>query len=329
MNLKEPAFLLPGLGFLCIISSGAIALGSHAETESSAPPQQQPIEKREYIAEDGRTLVITALGNLVGLESPRGFEQVAGGLDDPIDGYVLAYRDPQTGTSRVLHNVYRSQSSTIEPGLDDFVPISFQGPASKTVFPSGKPVHAEVVVGTRDGLVQIRTAYSWMGGMVRAESLVTSVSQSIRLLAFKRQIRFPADGGGVYGVQGTEFDVLPVEPDDFVGPSVLFSVALCCRRGCDPGVCPPRLPDFSEAAVNTHSVLFQSGPDAAAPNALKPSYLAVADAKDPCERLSAGPCQGGQLPSFEQDSQVTAGWLVNRNLRQGRSLRFLTRSTVY
>jgi hypothetical protein len=329
MKRKGPAFPIPALAFLCTLSYGAIALGSHMETESPAPLQQQPVEKREYIADDGRTVVITSLGNLIGFESPRGFEQVAGVLDDPIDGYVLAYRDPQTGATRVLHNVYRSQSSTIEPGLNDFVPISFQGPASKTVFPSGKPVHAEVVVGTRDGLVQIRTAYSWMGGIVRAESLVTSMSQSIRVLAFKRQTRHPLSGG-VYGALGPEVDVLPVEPEEpLVGPSVVISAALCCRRGCDPGVCPPRLPEFSEAAVNTHSVLFQAGPDALAPRAPKPSYLTVADAEDPCERLSAGQCQGKELPRFNQDSLVTAGWLVNRTLRQGRSLRFVTRTTVF
>ncbi len=334
MKEKGPAILLPCLALLSLTSSGARAVGPRAETESSAPLQQEQTEKREYIAEDGRAIVITGLGNLIRLESPRGFEQVGGGLEIPIDGYVLAYQDLQTGTSRVLHNVYRSQSSTIEPGLSDFVPLSFQGPPSSTVFPRGRVVRAVVVVGTRDGLVRIRMTYSWIGGMLRVDSLVTSVSRSIQLVSFKRQSRYAVDVGGAYGVLEPKFDVLPVAPaalaESLLGPSVVFSTALCCRRGCGPPpLCPPQLPEFSEEAVNTHSILFQAGPDAASPAALKPTYLAVADAKDDCERLTSGPCQGSSLPRFAQDSLVTSGWLVNRTLAINRSVRFLTRTTIH
>jgi hypothetical protein len=334
MTRKCPAFLLLALATLYIMSSGARAVGPHIETERSAPLQQQ-IEKRQYIAEDGRNIVITALGNLIRFESPRGFEHVSGGLDAPIDGYVLAYRDLRTGTLRVLHNVYRSQSSTIEPGLGDFVPVSFQGPDSSTVFPREKLVRAVVVVGTRDGLVQVRTTYSWIRGMVRIDSLVTPVNRPIRLISFKRQSRYPVGAAGAYGVLEPKFDVLPVEAppmaaESFLGPSVVFSTALCCRRGCGPPpLCPPRLPDFSEEAVNTHSILFQAGPDAAAPGALKPTYLTVAEAKDDCERLTSGQCQGGQLPRFAEDSLVTSGWLVNKTLAKKRSIRFLTRTTIF
>jgi hypothetical protein len=246
---------------------------------------------------------------------------------------VLAYRDPLTGTRRILYNVYRSQSSTIKPGLPDFVPISFEGPSSGSEFPRGSVVGAAVVVRTQDGLVEIRTTYSWIGGMVRVESVVRSVSHTIRLLAFKRQSRYPVDAGGVFGILDSKFDVLATEPapvgEFFVGPSILFTAAICCRRGCDPTLCPPRMPEFSELTVNSHSVLFQAGPDGSAAKSLKPTYLTVADASDDCERLTPGACSGSQLPRLREDSLVTAGWLVNRRLLQDGSVRFLTRITVF
>jgi hypothetical protein len=259
---------------------------------------------------------------------------MTGGLEEPIDGYVLAYQDPVTNTERVLHNVFRSQSSTIEPGLSDFVPVSFEGPDPGTVFERGDVVLAAVVVGTRDGLVQIRTTYSWIRGMVRVESQITAVSRRIQILSFKRQFRAVPNGAGAYSVKEAKFDVLPVGAPPpvagiFMGPAIVFSTALCCRR-CDPGIfCPPRLPDFSEEAVNTHSMLFEVGRDAAAPKAVLPTYLDVADAKDDCERLTAGRCQGIELPRLEQDSLVTAGWLLNRRLGVNRSLLFVTGLSVY
>jgi hypothetical protein len=62
---------------------------------------------------------------------------------------------------------------------------------------------------------------------------------------------------------------------------------------------------------------------------LKPSYLAVADASDDCERLTAAACAGSALPRLRQESLVTAGWLVNRKLLKDAVLRFVTRLTVY
>jgi hypothetical protein len=334
MKMKAAALLLPTLSLLYVAPSEGGATRPHGVPEASASVQTDQIGKHELLAEDGRRIVITNLGNLIALESPRGFEHMAGGLEEPIDGYVLAYRDLATNTERVLHNVFRGQSSTIEPGFSDFVPLSFEGPNPGTVFERGDVVLAAVVVGTRDGLVQIRTTYSWIRGMVRVESLVTPVKRRIEILSFKRQTRAVMDGAGAYGVKEAKFDVLPVGAPPpvagiFLGPSIVFTTALCCRR-CDPGIfCPPRLPDFSEEAVNTHSLLFEVGRDAASPKALLPTYLDVADAKDECERVTAGRCQGSELPRFEQDSQVTAGWLLNRRLGVNRSLLFLTEMSVY
>jgi hypothetical protein len=258
---------------------------------------------------------------------------VGGGTDLPLDGYVLAYVDPLTGTRRVLHNVYRSQSSTIKAGLPDFVPISFEGPQTGTEFERGSVIGARVVVGTRDGLLEIATTYSWIGGMVRVESVVRSVSQTVRVHSFKRQSRYAVDAGGAFGILESKFDVLATEPppvgEFFVGPSILFTGAICCRRGCDPGLCPPRNPEFSELTVNSHSVLFQAGLDGSAAKSRKPTYLTVADSTDDCERLKPGACPGSQLPRLRQDSLVTAGWLVNRQLVKDGSFRFLTRITVF
>jgi hypothetical protein len=336
MKMKAAAALLATLALLFVVPSGAGARGPHGVPEASAPVQSDQVDKRELLAEDGRRIVITTLGNLVAFESPRGFEHYGGGLEAPIDGYVLAYRDPATNTVRVLHNVYRSQSSTIEPGLGDFVPLSFDGPDPGNVFERGELAQASVVVGTRDGLVQIRTTYSWIRGMVRVESLVTAVKRRIQILSFKRQTRAVMDGAGAYAVKEAKFDVLPVGAPPpvagiFLGPSIVFSTALCCRRFCDPdgGPCPPMLPDFSEEAVNTHSILLEVGRDAAAPKALLPTYLDVADAQDDCERVTAGRCQGSELPRFAQDSQATAGWLLNRGLGVNRSLLFVMRTSVY
>jgi hypothetical protein len=334
MKTKAAAVLLPTLSLLCVGPSGAGAMGPRGVPETSAPVQSDQVGKHELLAEDGRRIVIANLGNVIAFESPRGFEHMAGGGEEPIDGYVLAYRDLATNTDRVLHNVFRSQSSTIEPGVSDFVPLSFEGPNPGTVFERGDVALATVVVGTRDGLVQIRTTYSWIRGMVRVESLVTAVTRRIQILSFKRQFRAVMDGAGAYAIKEAKFDVLPVGAPPpvagiFLGPSIVFSTALCCRR-CDPGIfCPPRLPDFSEEAVNTHSLLFEAGKDAASPKALLPTYLDVADAKDDCERITAGRCQGSELPRFEQDSQVTAGWLLNRRLGVNRSLLFVTKMSVY
>lgn len=337
MKAKRAAFLLPWLAILCTMSSGAGATGPQIDTE----PIQPQIEKREYVSEDGRNIVITALGNLIRFESPRGFEHVAGGPDLPLDGYVLSYREPGTGTVRVLHNVYRSQSSTIKPGLPDFVPISFQGPPSNTVFPRGKVVRATVIVGTQDGLLQVRTTYSWMEAMVSMDTLVTAVVRPVRVISVKRLIHYTPDGSGPYGLLGNKFDVLTVEqpppmPQSVDVPSVIIQGALCCSPRCG---CPPPLPAFSQLSANSHIAHYQAWPagaalDAlmptvgAAPNALMP-YLTVADTKDPCELLNSGKCQGSPLPRLEQDSLVTSGWLVNRTLGKNKSIRFLTRTTIF
>jgi hypothetical protein len=80
--------------------------------------------------------------------------------------------------------------------------------------------------------------------------------------------------------------------------------------------------------VNTHSILFQAGPDGV-PRSVKPTYVAVTEAADVCERVTAGACAGKPLPRYLQDSQVTVGWLVKRTLSKDRVLRFVTRTTVY
>jgi hypothetical protein len=361
MNTKQAVFLLLGLAISCVMSSAATAAAPQADTQSPASLLQQQGEKREYIAENGRSIVITALGNLVRFESPRGFEHVAGGLEDPINGYVLAYWDPRTGVLRVLHNVYRSQSSTIKPGLSDFVPLSFEGPASGTVFSRAKLVRASVTVGTRDGLFLIRTTYSWLQGTLRVDSVLTAVSRATKVVSVKFQNRLPMDANGAYGALEPKVDVLAVEQpqalgDAVLGPSFISQVALCCGRRCTPPFpeCPPLLPDFGEQAVNTHFALVQVGRDGIAPDALIPSYLGFADAHDPCERMSAGPCQGSPLapfeqdslaasnrlvglvhsslnppPRFEQDSVVTSGWILNKTLAKKKSLRFLTRMGIF
>jgi hypothetical protein len=89
------------------------------------------------------------------------------------------------------------------------------------------------------------------------------------------------------------------------------------------------MPEFSELTVNSHSVLFQAGPDLLAAKSTKPTYVTVADAGDDCERLTSAACNGSPLPRLRQDSLVTAGWLVNKKLVKGGTFRFLTRVTVF
>jgi hypothetical protein len=335
MKTKQAVYLLTWVTILCMSSSGAEAGGPQVDYEMGASHAQVPV--REYTAENGRSIAISQLGNLVKFESPRGFEHMAG-HDAPLHGYVLSYRDPRTNALRVVHNVNRSQSSTIKPGLADFVPVSFEGPPSGEVLPRGKLVRASALVATRDGYVQIKTIYSWLEGSLRVEYQVRSTSRPVKILSFKTQSRFAIDGGGAFGLREPKSDVEAIaEPPatpggPILGPGVIVLAGPCCRRCCQPGEfcgeCPPQLPPGFEG-VNNHSILHLTGPDGINPDAWKASYQTAGDPLDPCERQTVGACQQAPLPRLEQDSVVTTGWFVNKTLGKGKFFRFLTRISVF
>jgi hypothetical protein len=93
--------------------------------------------EREFVAQNGRKIRISSMGNLVNLVS----FQSAGGAEHinvkrSREGYVLAYRLSAAQPLRVVHDVNDSSSQIISPGNRDFVPESFTFPSVNSGIPS-------------------------------------------------------------------------------------------------------------------------------------------------------------------------------------------------
>ena len=155
---------------------------------------QNEIAVREYSSENGRTIKLTSTGNLIGLETPAGYENIA--VQGSREGYVVSYID-QTGATRVIHDVFSSQSSVLKPGSRDFIPVSFAAPPSAGDLAINTLITATSVVHTRDGLLRLENVIAWRAGTGTVDIKMTITNRSlatVKLLNVKRVADINAGG---------------------------------------------------------------------------------------------------------------------------------------
>lgn len=163
---------------------------------SSAYPQRKaPVattdelnkEIREYISENGFRIELTTAGNLIGLESPVGFDYIERRFTK--EGYLLSYRTPD-GISRTVYDIYSYRSYSILNTQPDLIPVAFEGPANGSIWANGTILNARSIVKTSDNLLQLTHIFTWQvgSGQVSIRTVITNThpDRAIELLAFKR-----------------------------------------------------------------------------------------------------------------------------------------------
>lgn len=257
------------------------------------------VEVRQYSAENGRGIRITALGNLTRLETPMGFEHL--GFGRTREGYLIGYSDPQRNVNRLVYHVWDKHSSTLSPGLPDVMPVSFDGPPHNSTFAFGDVVRAKVVVDTRDGVLRLTHNFSWTAGTgtVNIQTIVENRLQlSLNIYGFKRQIYLKTDAGGKWGTSTT------------AGNWRRFATSITGFGRCDPvGYCPPPPEIISEQLAATHALNLSGSPAGAA--------VMLKRAGDNSELTSPYPVSNGnrtetRLLGF--DAEATLAWLANAPL---------------
>ena len=251
---------------------------------SSESTAQNDFTVRNYRSENGRQVSITSNGNVISLESPAGYENIGAGRIR--EGYVLAYVDAN-GTTRVVHDVFDSFSSTIKPNMKDFVPVSFTAPPSSEEIAVNTPITATAVHDTRDGLLRIENSISWTAGtgMVNVTMTVTNRSNSVpvRILTIKRVS--DANAGGV-----------KLNNSFVAGRTVYFFNPTClCRPPIPPG---PWIPLVTISGTGNSTAL----------------NLA---AGDDSELFSAGPGESLPGPQTGIDTQAAIVYKVNAFVNPG------------
>jgi hypothetical protein len=226
---------------------------------------------------------ITSRGNLVGLESPFGFEHIANGRGTR-EGYVVAYDDPATGGLRVLHDVNDSWSRTL--GSRDLVPYSFRGPATGTTFPINALVTATVVVDTADGVLRLTHQFEWRAGYGRVKVTTTVANRLagyISLRSFKRVADMDVDAAAMNDWERSDNGV---------------SIYIFC-------LCSPPIPP-SPIVPGTHVMSFTGAP--------APGWKLIKPAGDVSEFSSAGPVMSSDLAGLRrnENNQATLIWAGNR-----------------
>jgi hypothetical protein len=155
---------------------------------------QNEIAVREYSSENGRTIKLTSTGNLIGLETPAGYENIA--VQGSREGYVVSYID-QTGATRVIHDVFNSHSTAFKPGSRDFIPVSFSAPPSTSDLAIDTLISATSVLHTRDGLLRLENVITWRAGTGTVDIRMTLTNRSaapVKLLNVKRVADINAGG---------------------------------------------------------------------------------------------------------------------------------------
>jgi hypothetical protein len=247
---------------------------------------QGEIAIREYSSENGRRIKIAATGNLIGLESPAGYENIA--AQGAREGFVISYIDPN-GIIRILHDVFDTHSSSFKQGLRDFVLVSFTAPPSTGDLAVNTLISTKSVLDTRDGLLRLENEITWKAGTGTVNIRMTVINKSattVRVLNLKRV----ADVNAGADTQNTSFGLTD---------SVVYFKPVCtCRPPIPPG---PWIP-----------LVFFSGTNAVALNVL---------ASDDSELVSVGPGPsliGRQLDTdtqgvlvFKADGPLPPGGMMN------------------
>ena len=280
--------------------------------------QDAEVQKSDYLSENGRGIRISSTGNLIGLETPAGFGHIEGR-----EGYVLAYDDPYSATTRVLYDVFDSQSMSIKAGLRDFVPVSFEGPPSGTTFPINALVSATAVVDTRDGLLRLTRQFTWRAGTgtVTVRTTITNLAPAPFLLrSYKHFNNIRLNNYGAYGVPG-RLNPIIIDPT-----SRLMTVLPCAPPDCPPPpipFSPPSPPPitFTPDAVSRHLLQMSGSPT--------PTRAIVSRAGDDSELRLATPGTSLYDTKTPGDYQQTLAWVINQNLAAGGSRSFTTTYQVH
>jgi hypothetical protein len=300
--------------------TGVVA-GSSPLPADEQSPSAVNIQIREYVAENNRRISVSSRGNLIGFESPGGFEHLD--VKRPREGYVLAYQPLGSATTLVAYDTFDIFSSNIKSGTRDFVPVSFVAPPSLVNIPYGDLITAVAVVETSDRRLRLTSRIDWVAGSEAVLITMTIQNRSsgkVRLVTVKRHIDVDTDGGGLLG-KG------PPDANLVVGTPFRLSLVgrPCYCPPPAPGP-PPRMP-FSEptdvvtlsASAATISTSAAASMSAASSSPVIPSISGISND------------QGWQSPSvgvpfigkmeLQMDTQQTLSWSLNRVLNRLQSVK--------
>ena len=298
-----PNLAIPTI-FRALVLAGSFSLLLSAQA-------QEPSVQR-YASENGRNIKVASTGNLIGLEAPGGFEHIDS--KRAREGYVLAYSDPFSGASRVLHDVFDRYSTTIKVPFRDFQVVSYSSSPVGVLLNLNDQVTATSVVETRDGLLRLTHVLNWKAGTgtVTVTTTVTNISGLPLLLrSFKRHIDVDLDSAGPYGAAHYQNSIVT---DPGLGSVLIFNGSRCYPQPFDSPICPPRPLPINLVAASNHLMQISGNP--------LPTHTIVKDAGDDGELTSAlpGPSLIGRR-DFE-DNQVTLAWMLNQSLNPGASKSF-------
>jgi hypothetical protein len=299
------------------------SIGITAAFGQSQPPNV--IDTREFVSENGRTIRISSLGNLIRLQTPTTFDHLLpkirrGSLFDttrPREGYALVYIDPLNGQARISFDVYDLYSMT-QTGERTLVPVLFEAPATANIIPFDATMRARSIVDTSDGLLRLIHDFTWQAGTGEVSIATTVLNRQpglpVGILRFARFVdadvdgRSPGSAGKAETKTTGKMDSILISGDD-----------------CNSGICPPD-PDCricpDQASLRTHVMVMRGIP--------APSYKLVNSVADPSAILSGG---GGQpAPDwlrFPGDRQAALVWQPNSNLGPNQHITFQVEYKVH
>jgi YD repeat-containing protein len=288
-----------------------LGLGLAAWPASSpAPTQVNPSE----CDVTGRQYQFTPLGNLIGFQTPTGYEHLAlGGVAR--EGYIISYDDPTTEVTRLVYDL-GDRRSTVFSSSGDFIPLSLDPLPPYRTLDVGNSFTLKAVVQTRDALLRLTHTFTVRGGIgevvVGMEVRNNSSSRSIFLRSVKRHANINKDAGGSYGNGNRMSDATSD------GATALFYT----REPCPPPPPPPELPR-GHTVTMTGDRVQTLGLAVSARPIVKPF------AGTPSEALLSSCGSSPTLPRRDEDSEVTMCWPISRTLLPGSSLTFTTTYRAY
>ncbi|GEM_PF-6582875 len=283
------------------------------------------IDIREFVSENGRTIRISSLGNLIRLQTPTAFDHLLpkirqGSLFDsrrPREGYGLVYIDPANNQPRIVFDVHDLYSRT-RSGDRTLVPVSFEAPPAANIIPFDSTMRARSIVDTSDGLLRLIHDFAWQAGTGEVSITTTIMNRQpglpVGILRFARFVDADVDGRSPGSTSRTEtkttgkLDSILISGDD-----------------CNSGICPPD-PDCricpDHVNLRTHVMVMRGIP--------APSYKLINSVADPSAILSVG---GGQpAPDglrFPGDRQTALVWQPNSNLGPNQHITFQVEYKVH
>src|SRR5262245_3145480 len=263
------------------------------------------IEERDFIAQNGRRIRISSMGNLVSFQSAGGAEHI--NVKRSREGYVLAYRLDASESMRVIHDVHDSYSQIISSGQRDFVPESFTFPSVNSGIPSDTCLTASATVRTSDGVIRLTHVFGWRAGYgpVGINMILTNISLKPLILAGVKRL--------------VDNDTAQEYPNDFVkkGDGAVSFAPRCMTTNDCPPPCRFDDPECDPTRQGTPVFFMRGSPP--------PAYVSVKSHYDNIELNSIGLTSSYDLPGYriDEDNQIVIGWSVNATL-QSQKTRMVT-----